>query len=307
MKTTLPQPRSNQRRLWVALAVVITGLVLLVGVLIPATTSPLRGAPTGTGAGRQLMTLALPAFLAGVVSFLSPCTLPILPGYFAFTFGARRQQVALMTVAFFLGLATTLTILGAGVSFLGSLFHGFRDQLTVIGGVLIVGLGCMSLVGKGFTGIKMNDRPATTFTGTYLFGMTFALGWTACVGPILGALLTLVAAQGSSGAVLAGAVLAFLYALGLALPLFLITLFFSRLGTGTQAWRFLKGRGWEVKLFGRTLYLHSTSVISGLLLIGVGLLLATGQLGRVSGVAAPGVDVGADLQSWIARVFGLDR
>src|SRR5258706_10846877 len=86
-------------------------------------------APTGG----SVLVLAPAAFLAGVVSFLSPCTLPILPAYFAFTFQARREQVVLMTVAFFLGLATTMVLLGAGATALSQLVNPFSQLITTIG------------------------------------------------------------------------------------------------------------------------------------------------------------------------------
>lgn len=304
MRITQQRGNSN-KRLIAAAAVVGVGLLLILGVMLPGDGPSLPAARTGPGAGSQVLILALPAFLAGVVSFLSPCTLPILPAYFAFTFAAKRQQVALMTLAFFMGLATTLTVLGAGFSLLGSLAHQYRDQLTTIGGLLIIGLGVMSLLGKGFSGVRMSERPAATFAGTYVYGMTFALGWTACIGPILGALLTLLVAQGGSGSVLAGMVLAFIYALGLALPLFLVALFFSKIGTGTRFWRIMKGRGWTVHLLGRELHLHSTSVISGILLMGLGALLASGQLAYLSAVAAGSGDPGGWLQEQVARLFGV--
>lgn len=228
-----------------------------------------------TGRGSVLV-LAPAAFLAGVVSFLSPCTLPILPAYFAFTFQARRERVVLMTVAFFLGLATTMVVVGASATALSQVLFRNLREVTLIGGLIVIGFGVMSLLGKGFTGVKLLDRPGASVAGSYFYGATFALGWTACVGPILGALLTLLATQGL--AVLQGAVLAFIYALGLGTPLIVIASFFSRLGGGSRFWRIMRGRGVDVDLGFTTLHLHTTSIASGILLILMGLLLATGQL-----------------------------
>jgi cytochrome c-type biogenesis protein len=226
--------------------------------------------------GGSVLVLAPAAFLAGVVSFLSPCTLPILPAYFAFTFQARRERILLMTIAFFLGLATTMVVLGATATALSQLLFRNLTTITFVGGLIVIGFGVMSLLGKGFTGAQLLDQPTASVTGSYLYGATFALGWTACVGPILGALLTLLATQGL--AVLQGAILAFLYALGLGTPLMVVAAFFSRLGAGSRFWRIMRGHGFELKLGFTTLYLHSTSVISGVLLILVGVLLASGQL-----------------------------
>ncbi|HWQ13458.1 MAG TPA: cytochrome c biogenesis CcdA family protein [Roseiflexaceae bacterium] len=255
----------------------LLAVLLLAGVAVLAVgNSESLAAPRGA----RLLVLAPAAFLAGVFSFLSPCTLPILPAYFAFTFQARRERIVLMTVAFFLGLATTMVALGATATALTRVLFQNLEALTVGGGLLIVALGVMSLLGKGFTGVRLLDRPSASVAGSYLYGATFALGWTACVGPILGALLTLLATQGI--AIAQGAVLAFVYALGLGSPLILVATFFSRLGSGSRFWRLMRGRGVELRVAGATLHLHTTSVASGLLLIAMGLLLATGQISTLS-------------------------
>src|SRR5262245_5023033 len=252
----------------------------------------------------SVLVLAPAAFLAGVVSFLSPCTLPILPAYFAFTFQARRERILLMTIAFFLGLATTMVVLGATATALSQLLFRNLSTITFIGGLIVIGFGIMSLLGKGFTGAQLLDRPTASVTGSYLYGATFALGWTACVGPILGALLTLLATQGL--AVLQGAILAFLYALGLGTPLILVAGFFSRLGAGSRFWKIMRGRGLELNLGFTTLYLHTTSLISGVLLIVVGVLLASGQLFWLSQWSQR-TSLGqwaVSLEGAISRIFG---
>jgi cytochrome c-type biogenesis protein len=256
------------------------GLALLVGAVAILSFGD-AGSDTVVPSGRgSLLVLAPAAFLAGIFSFLSPCTLPILPAYFAFTFQARRDRVVLMTVAFFLGLATTMVAVGASATALSQLLFRNLTALTTIGGLIVIAFGVMSILGKGFTGAKLLDRPTASVAGSYIYGATFALGWTACVGPILGALLTLLATQGI--AVLQGAVLAFIYALGLGMPLIVMATFFSRLGSGSRFWQLMRGRGFEVNLGFTTLYLHTTSVFSGLLLVFVGVLLASGQLTLLS-------------------------
>jgi len=245
--------------------------------------------------GASLAALAPAALAAGVLSFLSPCTLPILPAYFAFTFQTRKQNVVWMTVAFFLGLATTLTVLGASATALSLLILSNLRQITLLGGLVIMVFGVMSFLGRGFAGPQFQDRPTSTAMGSYLYGATFALGWTACVGPILGAILTLLATQGL--AIAQGAFLAFLYALGLGAPLILVSTFFSRLGQGSPFWKVLRGRGFSIRLVGKTLDLHTTSMLSGLLLVGIGFLLASGQLTVFTQLAS-----GNDLSIWVIEL-----
>jgi cytochrome c-type biogenesis protein len=269
--------------------------------------TPLQPALGQRGNVETLLALALPAYLAGVFSLLSPCCLPILPAYFSFTFGAQRQRVVGMSIAFFLGLATTLVVLGASFSALGALVADYRDVVTRVGGILIAGFGVLLLLGKGFGGLRLRDRPAATVAGTYLYGMTFALGWTPCVGPILGALLTALATTGIS--VLAGATLAFIYALGIATPLTLIATFFGRIGRESRLSHLLRGRGFELHLGGRPLYLHSTSLISGTMIISVGLLLASGQLYWLTQSMATGAGarLAIGIEDWLAGIFRLGR
>lgn len=219
-------------------------------------------------------------FLAGLFSFLSPCTLPILPAYFAFTFQAKKEQVTLMSIAFFLGLATTIVLLGASATALSKFLFSYLSLLTTIGGIVIIVFGVLSFLGIGFGGMQLMDRPVGGFFGSYLYGATFALGWSACVGPILGALLTMLATQGV--AVAQGALLAFVYALGLGTPLIIVSTFFSRLGNGSRFWKFIKGRAFEVNIGGKEILLHTTSMMSGALLILMGILLASGNLAALS-------------------------
>lgn len=297
--------RWGAQQLIVALLIVAVAGLVLWGLLTPRGGQQLATVSGGQSTVGTVLALALPAFLAGVFSFLSPCTLPILPAYFAFTFQARRQQIALMTLAFFLGLATTMTLFGATVSLLGQTLNSVRGEITLIGGLLIIALGVASVLGFGFSGIKIQRRASTTFLGTYVYGMTFAVGWSACIGPILGTILTMMVAQGAP--VLAGALLAQIYTLGLALPLFLVAMFFQQLGTGSRVWRVLRGRGFELKLGGRVLYLHTTSILSGLLLILIGYLLASGQISTFSQWSS-GTSAGEwalAIETWISRAFNV--
>lgn len=267
-------------RNWAALGIILCGLILLLILLVSSS-----GQNTVSVMNNNSLLLLLPAsFLAGVLSFLSPCTLPLLPAYFAFSFQASKSNVVVMTIAFFLGLATTMTMLGATATAISLVLFQNLSVLTVIGGWIIILFGVASLLGFGFTGVQFQNRPEASVIGSYIYGATFSLGWSACVGPILGAILTMLATQGAG--ILQGAFLAFIYSLGLGLPLILIAAFFSRLGTGTAFWKFIRGKGFTVHLFGKDLYLHTTSIISGLLLIAMGALLASGRLTLITQFAA---------------------
>ncbi len=274
-------------------------LALIIAVLALGGPAQRAGLPGGS-----VLLLAPAAFLAGVFSFLSPCTLPILPAYFAFTFQARRERVVMMTVAFFLGLATTMVLLGASATALSKLLFRNLEHLTLIGGLVIIAFGVMSILGKGFGGAKLLDRPTASIAGSYLYGATFALGWTACVGPILGALLTLlVATQGV--AVFQGAILAFIYALGLGTPLILVATFFSRVGKGSRLWQIMRGRGVTLNLGFAQIHTHTTSIMSGVLLIVMGALLASGQLTALSqwSTSTPLAQWAISLEQWVERIF----
>ncbi len=283
-------PSKSTNRNLVALGIILGGLALLLILLIASS-----GQTTSSVMNSNVFLLIPASFFAGVLSFLSPCTLPLLPAYFAFSFQASKSNVVVMTVAFFLGLATTLTVLGATATALSLFLFRNLGVLTLIGGVVIIIFGVMSIFGFGFTGVQFQNRPEATVIGSYVYGATFSLGWSACVGPILGAILTMLATQGAG--ILQGAFLAFIYSLGLGLPLLLVATFFSRLGQGTRFWNILRGKGFTIRLFGRELFLHTTSILSGLLLIAMGLLLASGRLTLITQVAAA-----SDFSSWIVDV-----
>lgn len=296
-----PRKPAVSRRAVAALATlgVLAALLVILGLNNGGEMSYLTG-------GNHALGLALPVFLTGLLSFLSPCTLPILPAYFAVTFQAQRRDIFFMSLAFFFGLATTLTLLGGAVSALSGLLFAGRDYLQLVGGLVIIVFGVLGIFGKGFAGVQIAERPSTTLAGSYLYGATFALGWTACAGPLFGTFMTMLLATGNV-AVLQGAVLAFIYAAGLGLPLIFIATFFNRLGRGSSFWKVISGAGFEVTLFGRTLFLHTTSVIGGLLMIAIGVLLATGRLEAMTQMAS-----GSALGSWftsietgISRLFGL--
>jgi cytochrome c-type biogenesis protein len=235
--------------------VALVGLVALVAIVLVILTG---GDSTGTGqavgglGGQPLAILAMLAFVGGVVSFASPCTLPILPAYFAFASQSGRSRIAANTVAFMLGVALMFSLLGASASALGRLVIQSQELLLLIGGAIVLVFGVMSLLGKGFTGVSSeqtagngpaSNGPNNGARGSFVFGLTFSLGWSSCVGPILGVVLTLAA---SSGNVARGMLLLFIYAIGLGLPLIIVSTFFGRASRKSLFWRALKGKGWFV-------------------------------------------------------------
>ncbi len=245
--------------------------------------------------GAGMLALIPAAFLSGVLSFLSPCSLPILPAYFAYSFQSSKKNLLLTTLAFFAGLATTMTLVGASVTAIGGLLARNIPALSIIGGALIIFFGLLSVFGKGPAGIQFQDSPAQSIGGSYLYGATFAIGWTACIGPILGGILTLLATQGTG--ILQGAVLSFIYAFGLGLPLIILSAFFSKLGHGSRFWQFIKGRGIALEVFGREISFHTTGLISGLLLIMLGILLMTGELNRLTQMA-----LNTSISEWVIQL-----
>jgi cytochrome c-type biogenesis protein len=119
----------------------------------------------------------------------------VLSAYVGYTVQERGERITVSTIAFFLGVATTMVVQGASATALSQLLFLYLPTLTLAGGLLVIGIGVMSLLGKGFAGMPMLNRPVAGVTGAYLYGATFVLGWTACVGPIQGALLTMLATR----------------------------------------------------------------------------------------------------------------
>ncbi|MDJ0754327.1 MAG: cytochrome c biogenesis protein CcdA [Ardenticatenaceae bacterium] len=228
---------------WVTIGVValLAGLIL-VGIINDAT-----GEQAVFGPQQPFLILAILAFSGGVLSFLSPCTLPILPAYFAFATSSGRKSIATNTVMFVLGLATVFSLLGASASALGSLLRDFQDFILIFGGALVLVFGVMSLMGKGFTGMTQEEETvqASGLGGSFIFGMTFAAGWSSCIGPILGIMLTMAATTAS---VMRGAILLFIFAVGLGLPLIVVSTFIGRTSRQSVIWRILRGKGWFINV-----------------------------------------------------------
>lgn len=175
---------------------------------------------------RRMLAPSIPvAFLAGLLSFLSPCVLPLVPSYLAYVGGASpdRRTVLRNSLLFVLGFSLIFVALGASASLLGGLLLESRGLLIRIGGALVIAFGLMLLgvfkLPILYRTVKAEYRGnASTPLGAALMGMSFAIGWTPCIGPALGAILTL---AGASATLASGVGLLAVYAAGLALPFLL--------------------------------------------------------------------------------------
>ena len=239
----------------------------------PASFNPFQAKPNLPQSGT--LVLIFLSFAAGIQSFLSPCTLPILPAYFAVTAQAERARMSMMSIAFFCGLAALFVLMGASASFAGQILRDYMSSLTTYGGLFVIVFGIMTLFGKGFSGANFKNRPASTYAGSFAFGATFALGWTPCVGPVLSGILILAAADKT---IFQGMTLLFFYSFGLGLPLIIISSFFGNLSKDSLFWKILRGKAWDVAIGSRILLLHTTNLFSGFLLIALGVALIAGYL-----------------------------
>lgn len=213
----------------------------------------------------------LAAFAAGVLALLSPCSALLLPSFFAYAF-ASKSALLLRTLGFYGGLLLTLVPLGTGAAAASELFYGHRTTLIAVAGWTIVALGLVQLLGFGFA-LPFANRlqawsrshrggPAASWTSTVMLGAVYGLAGF-CSGPVLGAILTMAATRSTPAA---GALLLAVYALGMAAPLFVLAALWDRLGVGRRRW--LLGRRLSVG----PLRIHTTTAVSGLLFVAIGLL-----------------------------------
>jgi cytochrome c-type biogenesis protein len=219
----------------------------------------------------------LVAFAAGVLSFLSPCVLPLVPSYVGFLTGMSlpeitgRRRIALIHALLFVGgFSLIFILLGASATALGRALNYYQVWIQRIGGLLIIGFGlvCLGLFNLGALSQERRvqlERKPVGYLGSALVGMAFAAGWTPCIGPVLGAILGLAA---TTTDVSRGMLLLAAYSAGLALPFLVAALAIdSFLGWFQRFRRFLP---WVMR-------------VSGLMLVAVGLLLVTGEFTRLAG------------------------
>lgn len=216
------------------------------------------------------------AFLAGLLSFLSPCVLPLVPSYVGFLTGmslpemtTRRRLALAHAFCFVLGFSLIFILLGASATALGRALRYYQVWLTRAGGVLIIlfGLYCLGVIRIGAfqmeRRLQLQDKPVG-FLGSALVGMAFGAGWTPCIGPILGAILGLATVETD---VTRGMVLLAAYSAGLAVPFLLAALAVDSFLDWFQ--RFRKYIPWVMR-------------VSGVMLVAVGLLLVTGEFTRLA-------------------------
>ncbi|VAX34024.1 Cytochrome c-type biogenesis protein CcdA (DsbD analog) [hydrothermal vent metagenome] len=232
------------------------------------------------------------AFFAGVLSFVSPCVLPLVPSYVSFITGISfedltgktdRARIRFLTMtnslAFILGFSFVFIMLGASSSAVGQILFQYQDVIRIVGGIIVIIFG---LFIAGFLRLDflmrerkfhLSGKPAG-YIGTFVLGMAFVAGWTPCIGPILGSILLYASAKGSA---IYGLKLLSVYSLGLAVPFFLSALALNS---------FLSYSKWLLR------YMRVIMIISGLLLIVFGILLLSN---RVRGLAGLVPDFGLSL------------
>jgi len=232
-------------------------------------------------------TTVLAAFAVGFISFISPCVLPLVPGYLSAVSGVslaemqvgerRLSRVLLPAVVFCLSFTVVFVALGMTATGIGTTLRDSRGTLDVVAGVVIIALGVFFLLTPFVPRLNREWRPEALMSragsgGPLVAGAAFAFAWTPCVGPTLGSILTAASVQDT---VSKGAILLLFYSAGLAVPFLLTAVAFTRM---TAGFRWL-----------RTHYLVITA-LSGLVLIAMGVLLLTGDLTRLNLEAQDALD-----------------
>jgi|ETNmetMinimDraft_2_1059921.scaffolds.fasta_scaffold15106_1 cytochrome c-type biogenesis protein len=214
------------------------------------------------------------AFTAGILGILSPCILPFLPAYFSYTF-KEKKNITLMTLVFFFGFSISFVTMGVIAGFLGSQLMSIVQTglLVTIAGIFIIIFGIMSLLGKGFSSfIKPRINVKNDVLGVFLLGIFFAIGWSACLGPVLAGILGMGAILGSAAK---SGVLLFFYSLGNFLPLFILSIFYDKFNLADS--KFIKGKTFEISIGNKAYDIHSTNLISGVLFIILGSIMVIYQ------------------------------
>ena len=210
------------------------------------------------------------SFLEGIITFISPCLLPMLPIYISyFAGGGERSTKKALTgaIGFVVGFTVVFTLMGALAGTVGSFLKEHQTAVNIISGIVVIFFGLNFLGVFKLNLFRGSDRSVDTsnmgFFSAMLFGMIFSLGWTPCVGAFLGSALMLASQQGS---VLVGTLMLLAYSLGLGVPFILSAVLIDKL---KSAFDWIK-RNYKV-----------INIVSGSLLILIGILMAAGTLGRL--------------------------
>ncbi|MGR3746370.1 MAG: cytochrome c biogenesis CcdA family protein [Pseudooceanicola nanhaiensis] len=217
------------------------------------------------------------ALLAGAISFASPCVLPLVPGYVSYIAGrtatggvaSGRAQTLWLSFCFVLGFSTIFMILGASATALGQALLQWRYELNLVGGGIVILFG-LFMIGAARIGAMQRDLrfhldiPGGRPAASYVLGLAFGFGWTPCIGPILGAILTASAASATVGQ---GVALLAIYSAGLGVPFLVVAGFIDRLAGR------LRGAG----RIGRRLHQGA-----GAVMVLMGVAMTTGQLSAMS-------------------------
>jgi cytochrome c-type biogenesis protein len=220
------------------------------------------------------------ALVAGLLSFFSPCILPLIPAYFTFITGlsldeltgvqSRRIRLRVIgaTLSYVLGFSLVFVLMGASASFIGKAIFAYRDTIRIVGGILIILLGVHMTGLIRFRPLEFERRleirkKPLHFLGTFFVGMAFGAGWSPCIGPLLGSILIV---AGNQDTVAKGVGLLSVYAAGLAIPFLLLSVFVNSLLS------FIKKASWSIR------YINITA---GALLLILGLLLVTDKLALI--------------------------
>jgi cytochrome c-type biogenesis protein len=219
------------------------------------------------------------AFVAGLLSFLSPCVLPLIPSYITYITGLSfadlnaehpthkvREQTIIHSLLFIAGFTCVFVILGASASFLGDFLQAHKTAIRRVGGVLIIIFG-IHVSGFFDIGVLLGEKKVTLhrkpagYLGSFIVGVVFAAGWTPCIGPILAAILAVAATEGR------GVWLLLTYSMGLAIPFFLAALAMHHFLVFFR--RFKK----HIRLF---------EIFTGAFMVLIGVLLFTNSLVKIS-------------------------